>query len=213
MSISKDLVYEIDQLLPQAQCGLCNFGACRPYAEAIAFHDENINRCPPGGVKTLQALASLLKKDASPFLKEMENKQKPPSVAVIREAECIGCTKCIQACPVDAILGTAKKMHTVISDECTGCELCIKPCPVDCIDMLSFPPLSDNLQKEKAARARRRYQAKQKRITIKNQEAEFAKLSIDLKKAESVAFRKAAILDAIDRTQAKKKDVRDQPPG
>jgi len=129
----------IDELLPQTQCGQCGFAGCRPYAEAIATGDADINRCPPGGETTVEALADLLGVEAKPLDPE-HGEEKPKQVAVIDEEICIGCTKCIQACPVDAILGAAKQMHTVIAAECTGCELCIEPCPVDCIDMVEVKP-------------------------------------------------------------------------
>ncbi|UZE97379.1 electron transport complex subunit RsxB [Alkalimarinus alittae] len=131
------IVDEIDNLLPQTQCGQCGFPGCRPYAEAIA-NGEEINKCPPGGEATIQSLADLLDVEAPPLDAE-HGEETGKQVAVIREDECIGCTKCIQACPVDAILGAAKQMHTVIADECTGCDLCVEPCPVDCIDMVSVP--------------------------------------------------------------------------
>lgn len=127
------VVDQIEALLPQTQCGQCSFPGCRPYAEAIA-NGEAINKCPPGGEATIKALADLLGVEA-PSLDAEHGEEKPPSVAYIREDECIGCTKCIQACPVDAILGAAKQMHTVIAAECTGCDLCVEPCPVDCIEM------------------------------------------------------------------------------
>jgi len=120
----------IDALLPQTQCGYCGHAGCRPYAQAIA-QGEPINRCPPGGAETIAALADLL--DVEPL--PLDGEERPRTVAFIREAECIGCTKCIQACPVDAIVGAPKLMHTVLADECTGCDLCLEPCPVDCIDM------------------------------------------------------------------------------
>ncbi|MFC3853419.1 electron transport complex subunit RsxB [Salinispirillum marinum] len=135
------IVEQIDAILPQTQCGQCGYPGCRPYAEAIANGDM-INKCPPGGESTIQALADLLDVEAPPLDAE-HGEEKPRQVAVIREAECIGCTKCIQACPVDAILGAAKQMHTVIADECTGCDLCLDPCPVDCIDMV---PIKTTLQ-------------------------------------------------------------------
>jgi len=128
------VVDQIDNILPQTQCGQCSYPGCRPYAEAIASGDE-INKCPPGGEATIHALAELLGRDFV-ALDEEHGEEKGKRVALIREAECIGCTKCIQACPMDAILGAAKQMHTVIADECTGCDLCIEPCPVDCIDMV-----------------------------------------------------------------------------
>jgi Na+-translocating ferredoxin:NAD+ oxidoreductase subunit B len=128
------VVDQIDNILPQTQCGQCSYPGCKPYAEAIANGDE-INKCPPGGESTIHALAELLGRDFVP-LDEDHGEEKDKRVALIREAECIGCTKCIQACPVDAILGAAKQMHTVIAQECTGCDLCLEPCPVDCIDMV-----------------------------------------------------------------------------
>lgn len=129
------LVDQVDSLLPQTQCGQCGHPGCRPYAEAIVNNEEAINKCPPGGQSTIEALADLLDVDAIPLDAE-HGEEQIKKVAYIREDECIGCTKCIQACPVDAILGAAKQMHTVIVSECTGCDLCVEPCPVDCIDML-----------------------------------------------------------------------------
>jgi electron transport complex protein RnfB len=129
------IVENIDSLLPQTQCGQCGYAGCRPYAEAIAAEEAEINLCPPGGEATMVALADLLGKDPVPLDAEA-GEEKPKALAVIREQECIGCTLCIQACPVDAIIGAAKLMHTVIADHCTGCELCLPPCPVECIDMV-----------------------------------------------------------------------------
>ena len=129
------LVAQIDELLPQTQCGQCGHPGCRPYAEAIASGDA-INKCPPGGQATINALADLLGVEAPSLDAEHGEHSDVKKVAYIRQDECIGCTKCIQACPMDAILGAAKQMHTVIVDECTGCDLCVEPCPVDCIDMV-----------------------------------------------------------------------------
>jgi electron transport complex protein RnfB len=137
------VVEQIDALLPQTQCGQCSYPGCRPYAEAIASGEESINKCPPGGESTIAAIADLLGVDPEPLDAEHGTEKETAMVAVIREEECIGCTKCIQACPVDAILGAAKQMHTVIADECTGCDLCLDPCPVDCIDMV---PVETGLQ-------------------------------------------------------------------
>ena len=131
---SDPLVEQIDQILPQTQCGQCGYPGCKPYAEAIANGDE-INKCPPGGDITIKKLADLMGVEPK-SLDAAHGQEDIKKIAYIREDECIGCTKCIQACPVDAILGAAKQMHTVIVDECTGCDLCVDPCPVDCIDML-----------------------------------------------------------------------------
>lgn len=135
------IVERIDALLPQTQCGQCGHPGCRPYAQAIA-NGEDINKCPPGGQATINALADLLDVPAPTLDVEHGEHSAVKKVAFIREDECIGCTKCIQACPMDAILGAAKHMHTVIADECTGCDLCVEPCPVDCIDMV---PVQTNL--------------------------------------------------------------------
>lgn len=140
---SSPVVNKIDNLLPQTQCGQCTFPGCRPYAEAIAAKKAPINLCPPGGEKTIQALADLLDVEALP-LDESEDTDPIPLVAVIIEEICIGCTLCIQACPVDAILGAAKQMHTVIESECTGCKLCVLPCPVDCIEMVPIKQTLSN---------------------------------------------------------------------
>ena len=129
------VVDQIDKILPQTQCGQCTYPGCRPYAEAIAKGEADINQCPPGGEAVILALADLLGRDPKP-LNEEHGEHKEKRVAVIDEQVCIGCTLCIQACPVDCILGAAKQMHTIIQDECTGCELCIPPCPVDCISMV-----------------------------------------------------------------------------
>lgn len=155
--------HDIDEILPQTQCNLCGFGGCMPYAKALVNENAPINLCPPGGVETLNVLGRLLQKDPTPFIDEMAQKAKPPLVAIIREAECIGCTKCIPACPVDAILGSAKSMHSVLSTECTGCELCIAPCPVDCIEMVAVPEKNETAKKMKANLARHRFQAKEER--------------------------------------------------
>lgn len=147
------LVNKIDALLPQTQCGQCSYPGCRPYAEAIANKQADINQCPPGGETTIKALADLLCLDTKPLNPE-NGSHVIQTIAVIDEQTCIGCTLCIQACPVDAIMGATKKMHTVISVLCTGCDLCLPPCPVDCIDMVPVkesikswtPPFPHDLQ-------------------------------------------------------------------
>tara|TARA_B100000686_G_C16753372_1_gene953936 strand:+ start:1440 stop:2072 length:633 start_codon:yes stop_codon:yes gene_type:complete len=136
------LIEKINSLLPQTQCGKCGFSGCKPYAKAIAEGLADINQCPPGNDKGILELANLLGVKPKP-LNTAHGSPKPESVALIDEEICIGCTFCIQACPVDAIVGAAKKLHTVISSECTGCELCVAPCPVDCI---IIKPLKNNFR-------------------------------------------------------------------
>lgn len=136
------LVEQIDALLPQTQCGQCGHPGCKPYAQAIV-DGEAINHCPPGGQSTINALADLLGVEAPSLDAEHGEATNVKKVAFIREEDCIGCTKCIQACPVDAIVGAQKKMHTIIESECTGCDLCVEPCPVDCIDMV---PVTQGVQ-------------------------------------------------------------------
>lgn len=159
-----DLIDAIDLLLPQTQCTKCGYHGCRPYAEAIAAGDA-INKCPPGGDEGIAKLAALLNRPPLPLDTSHGQHQPLITAAFIREAECIGCTKCIQACPVDAILGAAKRMHTIITDHCTGCDLCVAPCPVDCIDML---PLAvqpdDHAQHIKANLSRQRFEKRKRRL-------------------------------------------------
>ena len=128
-------INQIDGLLPQTQCGQCGYPGCRPYAEAIFFNRADINQCPPGGQTTITGLSLLLGRPVQP-LNPAHGIEKPEQVARIDEDLCIGCVKCIRACPVDAIIGANKQMHTVLTSLCTGCELCLAPCPMDCIDML-----------------------------------------------------------------------------
>ena len=135
-------VEAIDALLPQTQCTRCGFNGCRPYAQAIADGTAEINQCPPGGAATIASLASLLGREALP-LNPANGIEGPALLAVIEEERCIGCVKCLPPCPVDAILGARKQMHTVIAALCTGCELCVAPCPVDCISMVRRDSLAE----------------------------------------------------------------------
>ena len=163
-SSSPPLAGAIDALLPQTQCRQCGYEGCRPYAEAIAAGHAGINQCPPGGGDTIRDLAALLGVPFQP-LDPAFGAAQPPAVALIDEQRCIGCTLCIQACPVDVIAGAAKMMHTVIAQECTGCELCIPPCPVDCISMVPAGARTTREQKKAAAaRARRRFESRNRRL-------------------------------------------------
>lgn len=211
-STMEALVEAIDVRLPQTQCQQCGYPGCRPYAEAIA-RGEAINRCPPGGKDTIEALAKLLNRsvlqpqDPAAFAK-------PSRVAVIREEACIGCTKCIQACPVDAILGAARRMHTVIASECTGCELCLAPCPVDCIDLVPLPgPSPDRRRRRQLAdHYRRRYLARNARLArerVKREADRRTRLAILAERQNSPGekdakrrARAAAVKAAVERKRA-----------
>jgi electron transport complex protein RnfB len=212
VAVQFPLVERIDALLPQTQCGKCGFVACRPYAEAIASGKADINQCPPGGQSTILALAELLDRDPRPLNLE-HGIEKPAEVAVIDEQSCIGCTLCIRACPVDAILGAARHMHTVIEAECTGCELCVAPCPVDCITMIPAPQSHQReiqeQRRQKADQARTRYQSRLERLARERQE-ETARAG-EKKRALKTPItrpnedpRKAVIAAALARVRARK---------
>lgn len=198
-------VKEVEALLPQTQCGECGFSGCLPYAEALVQGLAPINQCPPGGVETLQALGALLGTDASPYVEGLLKNTREPSVAVIREADCIGCTKCIQACPVDAIIGSAKRMHALITQECTGCGLCVEPCPVDCIEMVNLPEPQYNKET-----ARQRFHNKQSRLLREEHEQQQAyreKRSLEkhsLDKKMDIKAKQDYIEQALARVNAKR---------
>lgn len=200
------LATQIDAILPQTQCTRCGYPACRPYAEAIANGEADIDRCPPGGADGVAALANLLGRETKP-LDAAYGMEAPPSVALIDEDVCIGCTKCIQACPVDAIVGAAKRMHTIISAECTGCELCIPPCPVDCISMLLTAklPLTRRAVVERAGLARERYQARERRLTRERDDGQTKRTQVpDTSLPATAPITRNAVLEAIARGKARR---------
>src|SRR3954462_2658666 len=162
MSTLRDLAELIDDVLPQTQCARCGYAGCRPYAEAIADGTADINRCPPGGDETIAVLATLLARE--PLALDVSRGEPGPlRVACIDEAACIGCTLCINACPVDAIIGAPKRMHGILTALCTGCELCVPPCPVDCIQMR---PAHRVWTKVDADAARERHVARRNRLAL-----------------------------------------------
>ena len=196
----------IDALLPQTQCGECGFPGCMPYAQALAAGLAPIDRCPPGGVATVLVLAELLQVDSTPYLAEALTNTRPPTLAVIREAECIGCTKCIQACPVDAIIGSAKMMHSVLTHDCTGCGLCVEPCPVDCIDLVEIPaPLydKDRAREQFNTRAIRLLRDEQEKQQAYREKRMLAEKTIDQQQDKKA--KQDYILQAMNRANAKNK--------
>jgi electron transport complex protein RnfB len=155
---------DIDALLPQTQCTRCGYEGCRPYAQAIAAGEAPVNQCPPGGAATIEALARLLGRAPLP-LNPANGIEGPPLVALIDEEACIGCARCLPPCPVDAIIGARRQMHTVVLSLCNGCELCIAPCPVDCISMVPRTAVPDAPREPSAAENRARYAAHGARLT------------------------------------------------
>lgn len=218
------LIEQIDAILPQTQCRQCGYEGCKPYATAIAHGEARINQCPPGGEAGIRALSSLLNSPYLP-LNTQHGVTKPKAVAFIDEARCIGCTLCIKACPVDAILGASKQMHTVIAQECTGCELCLAPCPVDCIDMQPLQLGSAQtraahgvMSKAEADRARQRYQHRQLRLARDKRERQpllskpqtpSRDTSEPVSNAETI--KKAAIAAAMARVKAQREKVSQKP--
>ncbi|CAH0259366.1 MULTISPECIES: electron transport complex subunit RsxB [Pseudomonas] len=208
------LLQRIDALLPQTQCGKCGHPGCKPYAQGIV-DGEPINKCPPGGEETIAALAELLK---IPVLElDISRGPAPPQVAFIREAECIGCTKCIQACPVDAIVGAAKLMHTVLIDECTGCDLCVAPCPVDCIEMHPLPAntipvvggLAFDLEEQRARaikrdHARQRFERRNQRLLREEQQKQAEREARAARAAQPQVSTADPVQAALERVRAQK---------
>jgi Na+-translocating ferredoxin:NAD+ oxidoreductase subunit B len=171
---SKTLADRIEDLLPQTQCTKCGYPACRPYAEAVASGEANYNQCPPGGAEGIARLAALLGKPVIP-LNSANGVERPRPLAVIDEQICIGCTLCMQACPVDAIVGAPKQMHTVIAERCTGCDLCVPPCPVDCIAMPAVTGEAtgwDAWSQNQADAARARHNRREARLAREREAAE-----------------------------------------
>ncbi|NNC23593.1 RnfABCDGE type electron transport complex subunit B [Salinisphaera sp. USBA-960] len=217
--MTQDDVDAIDALLPQTQCRRCGYDGCRPYAEAIAAGEADINRCPPGGQETADRLAAATGRQNKPLDPECGDAS-VARVARIREAECIGCTRCIQVCPTDAIIGAAKQMHTVIEQDCTGCELCVPACPVDCIDMPEsapetgqplWPPSRD-IDRERADHARTLFESRLRRLnqsTNRGQRADRHEATVDRRDAPDAEtesrHRKAVVGDAVARARAKRK--------
>ena len=218
--LSKTLADRIEDLLPQTQCTKCGYPACRPYAEAIAAGSASYNQCPPGGTEGVARIAALLGKPVIP-INPVHGLERERPVAVIDESACIGCTLCIQACPVDAIVGAAKQMHTVIAALCTGCDLCVPPCPVDCIDMQAATPGRTGWaawSQADADAARARHDARTSRLQREKQENDarlaakaIAKLAeVDASNAQTDAERaekerkRAIIQAAIERSRQQK---------
>lgn len=222
-AVNPELIDAIDALLPQTQCTKCGYQGCRPYAEALAQGDADINQCPPGGAEGIRKLARLLGRAEKP-LNPSNGSEAPRAAALIDESRCIGCMLCIKACPVDAIIGAAKRMHTVLTQSCTGCELCLPPCPVDCIDMVELDTLAQRGNRHAvllatesvegmAAIARQRFDFRQFRVAREQAERSqrLAKKARDkLAHLETqpgshdIDRKKAAVQAAIERARARR---------
>jgi electron transport complex protein RnfB len=198
------LADRIDALLPQTQCEQCGYHGCRPYAEAIANGKAPINQCPPGGAAGIARLAQLLDRPELPLNPE-HGVEKPRTLAFIVEADCIGCTKCIQACPVDAIVGASKLMHTVIADDCTGCELCVPACPVDCIELRAMP--ATQLDVAYADKARAHFERREARLARHRIEHE-AELVARKAAVDAGATRRNPALEALARARARQQETK-----
>ena len=205
---------EIDAWLPQTQCTRCGYPSCKDYAEAISKDETNINRCPPGGDATIRGLAALLGKMGKPLAKDLAQ-YNGKQIALINEDICIGCVMCIKACPVDAISGASKTIHTVISSVCTGCKLCIPPCPVDCISLLAaeeHDQAADSISTwrwpdyspEQTRIARERTYARHNRLQVRAKEKSAEKRLKDIRKNAKPGQLKAEIAAAVARAKAKR---------
>ena len=221
--VSKTLAERIEDLLPQTQCTKCGYPACRPYADAIAAGEAGYNQCPPGGEEGIARLAALLGKPVIP-LDTTHGIERARPIAVIDENVCIGCTLCLQACPVDAIVGAAKLMHSVIPELCTGCDLCVPPCPVDCIDMIAVTGDAtgwDAWSQPQADAARERHDRRVARLARDRAEAEARKASRSVvaetpKEAapeDPEAKKRAIIQAAMERARKKKEEMMQQGAG
>jgi electron transport complex protein RnfB len=200
------LAGRIDALLPQTQCTKCGYPACRPYAQAIAAGEAEINQCPPGGEAVIRELAALLGREVRP-LNPRNGIEQPRRVALIDEARCIGCTLCIQACPVDAIVGAPKLMHTVVTELCSGCDLCLPPCPVDCIDMVPATGADATWDRSRADAARERFERRHARIEREQRERaeRMAARALRAERDPGAEKKRAIIQAAIERARARRR--------
>ncbi len=209
MSNSDSQINAIDALLPQTQCELCEYPGCRPYAKAIIEENAPLNRCLPGGVPTLRAIGKYLEKDTEHLEDDLKKITKAPSIVIIDESLCIGCTKCLPVCPTDAIIGRSKRMHTVIADACTGCELCIPACPMDCIDIHPIQAKTGEDAKTQQNIWRTRFdnhQTRDKRRS-KDHRSKHQSMKKSGPKKTSLKARQDAIQAALARMQEKKKEL------
>jgi electron transport complex protein RnfB len=204
--VTKTLADQLEDLLPQTQCTKCGYPACRPYAEAMARGEAEINQCPPGGIEGVRRLAAATGRQVIP-INPANGVERPRPVAFIDESLCIGCTLCIQACPVDAILGAAKQMHTILPSLCTGCDLCVAPCPVDCISMIPVTGERtgwDAWSQEDADAARARHDFRSERLRREREENEARLAAKALEKMREVTAETANTAEELAEKERKR---------
>ena len=204
--MNKELAEKINSVLPQTQCGMCDYPDCKSYSEAIAAGETDIAHCSPGGERVLNLIADITKQDPKPYVEFVNERMRPKQIVSIKEKECVGCTKCIQACPIDAIVGGNKHMHTVLTDVCSGCELCIEPCPTDCIETIVLDNITEDQFAARADEWKQTYDRRNERLAERPYRARIKseKTEAISNRDEQLKQRQDEILAAIKRSKQRR---------